>query len=144
MGLQLTDRQRKIYKEFIKNPLLKEISRPLEISCDTLAKKGKLKLLTIKPEFEQEYNAIMKEYDEIDLEESSKLSENLYKQKEKFNELGFNSHQVSPNEFEYILNETEKLLVAEKEKNDKLIKRVSDWNERVDNFINLCYEQERI
>lgn len=135
----LTDRQRKIYKEFVLNPLAKEVSRPLEISCDSLVKKDELKKLTIKPAFEQEYNAIMKELDEIDeLENSTKLSDKLYKQKEKFNELGFNSHQVSPNEFEYILNETEKLLVAEKEKNDELIRRISDWNERADNFINLC------
>ena len=135
----LTDRQIKIYNEFILDPLKKEVSRTLEIGCDSLVKKYELKKLTIKPAFEQEYNAIMKEYDEIDVEESStKLSENLYKQKEKFNELGFNSHQVSPNEFEYILNETEKLLVEEKEKNDKLIRRICEWNERADNFINLC------
>lgn len=135
----LTDRQIKIYNEFILDPLKKEVSRTLEIGCDSLVKKDELKKLTIKPAFEQEYNAIMKEYDEIDVEESStKLSENLYKQKEKFNELGFNSHQVSPNEFEYILNETEKLLVEEKEKNDKLIRRICEWNERADNFINLC------
>lgn len=47
-------------------------------------------------------------------------------------------NQVSLNEFEYILNETEKLLVAEKEKNDEFLRRISDWNERADNFINLC------
>ena len=139
MGLQLTERQRKIFKEFITDPLAKEVARPLEISCSCLAKKGVLKHLTIKPTFEQEYNAIMKEFDELNVEDnSSKLFDNLHKQKEKFNELGFNSHQVSPNEFEYILNETEKLLAEEKEKNDELIRRISDWNERVDNFISLC------
>lgn len=139
MGLQLTERQRKIFKEFITDPLAKEVARPLEISCSCLAKKGVLKQLTIKPSFEQEYKAIMKEYDEIDeLEKSTQLTDNLYKQKEKFNELGFNSHQVSPNEFEYILNETEKILIAEKEKNDEFLRRISDWNERADNFISLC------
>ena len=139
MGLQLTERQSKIFKEFIKDPLAKEISRTLEIGCDSLIKKYEIKKMTIKPAFEQEYNAIMKEYDEIDeLEKSTKFTDNLYKQMEKFNELGFNSHQVSPNEFEYILNETEKLLVAEKEKNDEFLRRISDWNERADNFINLC------
>ena len=135
----LTDRQRKIYKEFVLNPLAKEVSRPLEISCDSLVKKDELKKLTIKPAFEQEYNAIMKELDEIDeLENSTKLSDKLYKQREKFNELGFDSHQVSPNEFEYILNETEKILVEEKAKNDEFLRRISDWNERADNFIRLC------
>lgn len=135
----LTDRQIKIYNEFILDPLKKEVSRTLEIGCDSLVKKYELKKLTIKPAFEQEYNAIMKEYNEIDeLEKSTNLTDNLYKQKEKFNELGFNSHQVSPNEFEYILNETEKILIAEKEKNDEFMRRISDWNERADNFINLC------
>lgn len=135
----LTDRQIKIYKEFILDPLKKEVSRTHEIGCDSLIKKYELKKLTINPAFEQEYNAIMKEYDEIDeLEKSTELTDKLYNQKEKFNELGFNSHQVSPNEFEYILNETEKILVAEKEKNDEFIRRISDWTERADNFINLC------
>lgn len=134
----LTDRQRKIYKEFVLDPLAKEVSRPLEIGCDSMVKKDKLKHLTIKPAFEQEYNAIMKEYDEINVEENTKLSDKLYKQREKFNELGFDSHQVSPNEFEYILNETEKILVEEKAKNDEFLRRISDWNERADNFINLC------
>ena len=138
MTMLLTDRQRKIYKEFVLDPLVKEVARPLEIGCDSLVKKDKLKHLTIKPAFEQEYNAIMKEYDEINVEENTKLSDRLYKQKEKFNELGFNSHQVSPNEFEYILNETEKILVEEKAKNDEFLRRISDWNERADNFINLC------
>ena len=135
----LTDRQIKIYNEFILDPLKKEVSRTHEIGCNSLVKKYELKKLTIKPAFEQEYNAIMKEYDEIDeLEKSTQLTDNLYKQKEKFNELGFNSHQVSPNEFEYILNETEKILIAEKEKNDEFLRRIIDWNERADNFINLC------
>lgn len=138
MGLQLTDRQRKIYKEYVLDPLVKEVSRTLEIGCDSMTKKDKLKHLTFSPAFEQEYNAIMKEYDEINVEENTKLSDTLYKQREKFTELGFDSHQVSPNEFEYILNETEKILFAEKAKNDEFLRRISEWNERADNFINLC------
>ena len=134
----LTERQRKIYKEFMLDPLAKEVSRTLEIGCDSMVKKDKLKKLIILPVFEQEYNAIMEELDAIDeLENSTKLSDKLYQQKEKFNKLGFNSHQVSPNEFEYILNETEKILNAEKEKNDELFRRISEWNERADNFLNL-------
>lgn len=138
MGMQLTERQRKIYKEFVLNPLAKEVSRTTEIGCDCFVMKAKLNKLTVDPGFEQEYNALMKEYDEIDkLENSTHCSDRLYKQRAKFDELGFSSHPVSPNEFEYILNETEKIWKSEKEKNDIVMVRYANWLDRSKNFLSL-------
>lgn len=136
--MQLTERQRKIYKEFVLNPLAKEVSRTTEIGCDCFVMKDKLNKLTVDPGFEQEYNALRNEYDEIyNLENSTTLSDRLYKQRAKFDELGFSSHQVSPNEFEYILNETEKIWKSEKERNDIVMERYSNWLDRAKNFLSL-------
>jgi hypothetical protein len=138
MGLQLTDRQKKIYNEFIKNSLVKEVSRPLEINCDEMTNKL-IQLtkvndtdITEKEYLENEYCEIMKLY------ASNDFGNNLYDIINKFTKLGLHEHILSPNEFEYILNELENILNKEKEKNDELCRRKNEWNVRADNFLNLC------
>jgi len=138
MGLQFTERQKKIYNEFIKNPLVKEVSRTLEINCDEMTNKlcQLTKIndtdITEKEYLENEYCEIMKLY------ASNDFGNNLYDIINKFTKLGFNEHILSPNEFEYILNELENILNKEKEKNDNLIVRMNNWLNRTNNFLNLC------
>ena len=137
MGLQLTDRQRKIYNEFIKNPLVKEVSITLEINCDEMTNKlcqlAKINDTNIieKECLENEYCEIMK------LNISNDFSNNLNNFINKFTKLGLHEHILSPNEFEYILNELENILNKEKEKNDNLIVRMNNWLDRTDNFLKL-------
>ena len=139
MGLQLTDRQKKIYNEFIKNPLVKEVSRTLEINCDEMTNKlcqlAKINdtNITEKEYLENEYCEIMK------LNISNDFSNNLNNLINKFTKLGLlHEHILSPNEFEYILIELENILNKEKEKNDNLIVRMNNWLNRTNNFLNLC------
>lgn len=137
MGLQFTDRQRKIYKEFISDPLTKEISRTHDLSCDLTIKLSLVKKtndnthITEKEYIEKEYCEIMK----LDL--SNDLSNNLNNLSNKLYKLGFYNHILSPNEFEYVLNEAEKILNDEKEKNDNLIVRMNNWLDRTNNYIDL-------
>jgi len=143
MGLQLTDRQRKIYKEFITDPLEKEISRTHDLGCDMTIKLSKLKKvndnihITEQEYLENEYCEIMK----LDL--SDELSKNLNSLSNKFHILGFYQHILSPNEFEYVLNEAEKILNDEKEKNDNLIVRMNTWLDRTINYINLIESEQK-
>jgi len=143
MGLQLTDRQRKIYKEFITDPLKKEISRTHDLGCDMTIKLSKLKNvndtihITEQEYLENEYCEIMK----LDL--SDELSKNLNSLSNKFHTLGFYQHILSPNEFEYVLNEAEKILNDEKEKNDNLIVRMNTWLDRTINYINLIESEQK-
>ena len=144
MGLQLTDRQRKIYKEFISDPLAKEISRTHDLGCEMTIKVSKVKNVNDNTHFtEQEY--LEKEYCEITKSDlSNELSESLNNLSDKFDRLGFYNHVLSPNEFEYVLNEAENILNKEKEKNDNIIVRMKNWLERADNYINLIEsEQEK-
>ena len=71
------------------------------------------------------------------LDLSNEFSDNLNSLHNKFHLLGLYQHILSPNEFEYVLDEGEKVLKAEKEKNDNLIVRMNNWLERADNYINL-------
>lgn len=138
MGLQFTERQRKIYKEFITDPLTKEISRTHDLGCDMTIKLIKVKKLkdtahiTEKEYLENEYCEITK----LDL--SNELSNSLNNLSNKLYQLDFYKHIISPNEFEFVLNEAEKILNAEKEKNDNLIVRMKNWLDRADNFLDLC------
>lgn len=138
MGLQFTERQKKIYNQFIKNPMVKEVSRTLEINCDEMTNKlcQLTKVndtdITEKEYLENEYCEIMKLY------ASNDFGNNLYNIINKFTKLGLHEHILSPNEFEYILNELENILNKEKEKNDELCRRKNEWNVRADNFLNLC------
>ena len=137
MGLQFTDRQRKIYKEFISDPLGKEVSRTHDLSSEMT---NMLCQITNKNDTyitEKEY--LEKEYCEImNLDLSNDLSNNLDDLVNKFNKLCLYKHILSPNEFEYVLNETENILNMEKEKNDNLIVRMNNWLDRANNFLNLC------
>ena len=138
MGLQFTDRQKKIFNQFIKNPMVKEVSRTLEINCDEMTNKlsqlAKINdtNITEKEYLENEYCEIMKLY------ASNDFGNNLYNIINKFTKLGLHEHILSPNEFEYILNELENILNKEKEKNDELCRRKNEWNVRADNFLKLC------
>ena len=142
MGLQFTDRQRKIYKEFITDPLTKEISRTHDLGCDMTIKLSKLKKVNDTTHItEQEY--LENEYCEITkLDLSDELSKNLNNLSNKFHKLGFYNHILSPNEFEYVLNEAEKILNGEKEKNDNLIVRMNTWLDRADNYLNLIESEK--
>lgn len=142
MGLQFTDRQRKIYKEFITDPLTKEISRTHDLGCDMTIKLSKVKRINDTTHVsEQEY--LDNEYCEITkLDLSDELSKNLNNLSNKLNTLGFYQHILSPNEFEYVLNEAEKILNAEKEKNDNLIVRMKTWLDRADNYLNLIESEK--
>lgn len=137
MGLQLTERQTKIYNQFIKNPMVKEVSRTFEI-CDEMTNKlcqlTKVNNtdITEREYLENEYCEIMK------LDASNDFCDNLYNHINKFNKLGLHEHILSPNEFEFILNELENVLNNEKEKNDNLIVRMNNWLDRADKFLNLC------
>ena len=133
-----TDRQRKIFNELIKNPIVTEVTRTHDLGTEMSAKQMKLKVLEIKPMFEDEHKYLLKEYDDImKLDLSNDFSNSLYSVRDKFEKLGFTEHTISPNEFEYILNETEKILNKEKEKNDNLIVRMNNWLDRTNNFFNL-------
>lgn len=142
MGLQFTDRQRKIYKEFITDPLTKEISRTHDLGCDMTIKLSKLKKVNDTTHItEQEY--LENEYCEITkLDLSDELSKNLNNLSNKLYKLGFYQHIISPNEFEYVLNEAEKILNGEKEKNDNLIVRMNTWLDRADNYLNLIESEK--
>lgn len=142
MGLQLTDRQRKIYREFITDPLTKEISRTHDLGCDITIKLIQVKKIKDTAHItEQEY--LENECCEITkLDLSDELSKSLNNLTNKLYQLGFYQHILSPNEFEYVLNEAEKILNAEKEKNDNLIVRMKTWLDRADNYLNLIESEK--
>ena len=132
----LTERQRKIYKEFISDPLAKEVSRTHDLGCELTIKICKVDKIndthiTEKEYLDNEYCEIMK----LDL--SDELSNSLYNLGNKFAKLGLYKHILSPNEFEFVLNEAENILNKEKEKNDNLIVRMNNWLDRANNYIDL-------
>ena len=117
-------------------PLGKEISRTSDLGSEMTIKFCQVKKINTnipeKEYLDKEYCEIMK----LDL--SNEFSNNLNSLSNKFHLLGLYNHILSPNEFEYVLNEGEKILNQEKEKNDNLIVRMNTWIERADNYINLC------
>ena len=77
------------------------------------------------------------------LDLSNEFGNKLNNLSNKFHTLGFYQHILSPNEFEYVLNEAEKILNDEKEKNDNLIVRMNTWLDRADNYLNLIESEQK-